>query len=136
MPDSVGPYISASLNWVLGKRSNLSLSYLHNVVPSDVFDAVGQQADRVIINFSYDITHRITVHLASTYTHSTYTQELLQGGIPGFQEDDLIIDTGLSYQINTNFSIEGGYVLSDISSQENQRDYTRNQVYIGVRGTY
>ena len=136
VPSSINPYASVSVDWHLGKRSELTFTYLHNVVPTDVFNAVGQDADRFSVRFSYDITARLSAYFDSTLTHSEYTSSLLQDNVPGFSEDDLGLDLGLTYHINANFSIEGGYLLSDISSQEDVRDYTRNQVYIGVRGTY
>ena len=133
--DSVSPYASITFSWQLGKRSNLTLDYLHNVVPTDVVTAVGQEADRFSARFSYDFTARLTGHLAATYTHSDYTSDLLLAG-SSFEEDDLGLDTGLEYRVTSNFSFEGGYSLSNISSGEEYRDYTRNQVYLGVRGTY
>ena len=133
--DSVSPYGAASLNWTLGKRSKLSLNYVHTVEPTDVVTAIGEEADRFSASFSYDITTRINVHLTTTYTHADYTEVLLQSG-GSFTEDNIGLDAGLEYRINANFSIDGGYFLSDISSQQSGRDYTRNQVYVGVRGTY
>lgn len=129
------PYASATVEWRLGKRSDLNFSYLHNVVPSDVVQSYGQQADRFTLRFNYDITSHLTAHVAGTYTHSEYTSDLLQSGT-SFTEEDLGVDTGLAYHLTDNFSFEAGYLLSDISSQEDYRDYTRNQVYLGVRGTY
>jgi hypothetical protein len=134
--DSISPYALVNVDWHLGKRSELTFNYLHNVVPTDVFDAVGQEADRFSVRFSYDLTARLTVYFDTTLTHSAYTSSLIQDNTPSFTEDDLGLDLGLTYHINANFSIEAGYLLSDISSQEDVRDYTRNQVYIGVRGTY
>ena len=134
--DSITPYASASLQWVLGKRSFLNFDYTHSVVPSDVANAIGQEADRFSGRFSYDLTSRITLHLAGIETHSEYDSDVLQNGVPSFDEDDFETDLGAEYSVNGNFSFEAGYLLSDISSQENYRDYTRNQVYVGVRGTY
>jgi hypothetical protein len=134
--DSASPYASATVEWRLGKRSDVNFSYLHNVVPTDVFDSVGQEADRFTLRVNYDITARLTAHLAGTYTHSDYTSDLLQDGTPSFTEEDIGVDAGAEYRVNDNFSFEAGYLLSDISSQEDFRDYTRNQVYLGIRGTY
>lgn len=132
---SVSPYGSASLDWRLGKRSDLTLNYVHTIEPTDVFDAVGQESDRFTVQFRYDITARITAHLSSTFTYADYTSQVLQSG-NSFTEQDLGLDAGLDYRINANFSIEGGYDLGVISSDESERDYTRNRVYLGVRGTY
>ena len=141
MPDhldsSVSPYGSVGVDWRLGARSTLNFNYAHNVVPTDVLAATGQVADRFTLRFSYDVTPSITVHAQGIITHSEYTQSLIQASAaPNFTENVYGIDTGFSYHFNPHFDFEGGYLFSDISSQESFRDYTRNQVYLGVRGTY
>jgi opacity protein-like surface antigen len=135
--DSVSPYAAVTLGWQLGKRSSLSFSYTHNVVPTDVVNAIGEEADRFSVRFAYDVTQRITLHLEGIETHAEYRSSLLApGSSPSFSEDDVGVDLGAEYHLSDNFSFEAGYLLSDVSSQENSRDYTRNQVYVGVRGTY
>jgi len=139
--DSVGtstsPYASVTANWRLGKRSSLDFNYVHNVVTSDVVTSTGQEADRVTTKFKYDITPSITSHLEGIYTHSDYTSQLLlPGTISSFTEDVVAIDTGFDYHFNKNFDFDLGYLFSDVSSQLTFREYTRNQVYLGVRGTY
>jgi hypothetical protein len=126
-----------SLNWQLGARSSLVFSYVHSVVPTDVYVAQGQIADRFDTTFKYDITPHLTAHLEGIYTYGQYTTELLNAGtVPAFDENDLAIDSGLVYHVNSNFDVETGYLFTDVSSGLGFRDYTRNQVYIGVRGTY
>ena len=129
------PYASATLNWQLGERSSLNFNYIHNVVPTDVFTAEGQEADRFGAAFVYNITPRVTAHLEGTYTHSQYTSELVSAG-PSFNEDVVGFDTGLQYHLNSYLDFEGGYVFTDVSSGIAAREYTRDQFYLGVRGTY
>jgi hypothetical protein len=137
LPDSVSPYAAATLQWQLGARSNLDFSYTHNVVPTDVVNATGQEADRFSLRLSYDVTKRFTVHLEGIETHSHYSSELLAPNTtPSFNEDDFGLDLGGQYRISENFAVEAGYLLSDVSSGQAPRDYLRDQVYIGVRGTY
>lgn len=134
---STSPYVSLTVNWRLGERSSLDFGYLHNVVPTDVVTATGQEADRINAKFSYDITPSITTHLEGIYTHSDYTSDLiLPGTISDFTEDVVAIDTGFAYHFNKNFDFDGGYTFSNVSSQLTFREYTRNQVYVGIRGTY
>jgi len=134
---STSPYAAFNINWRLGHRSNLDFNYVHNVVATDVITAVGQEADRFTSRFKYDITPSITAHLEGIYTHSDYTSELLQPGtMPSFTEDVLAVDTGLAYHFNKNFDFDTGYTFSNVSSDLSFREYTRNQVYLGVRGTY
>ena len=137
VPDSASPYAAVNLDWRLGKRSDLIFSYTHNVVPTDVANAVGQEADRFTIRFNYDLTPRISLHLEGIETYSDYRSDLIQAGtVPSFTENDTGVDFGGEYRVTQNFSVEAGYLLSDVSSEETGRDYLRNQVYVGVRGTY
>ncbi len=134
---SLSPYAALTLDWQLGKRSKLTFSYTHDIVPTDEVDAVGQEADRFSIRFAYDITPRITVHLEGIETYSDYTSELIEPGtVPEFHESDVGVDFGFEYHLNSNFGFEAGYLLSDVSSELGERDYTRNQIYVGIRGTY
>jgi hypothetical protein len=131
------PYASANVNWQIGERSRLIASYVHSVTPTDVVIAQGQESDRFTANFLYNITQNITVNLEGIYTYSDYPQDLIAGGSANaFTENVLGVDTGLTYHYDQYVDFEAGYILSDVSSQESDRDYTRNQFYLGVRGTY
>jgi hypothetical protein len=135
---SVSPYASATINWRLGERSHLDFSYLHNVVTTDVVFANAQTADRLSARFSYDVTPSITTHLEGIYTHSDYTSQLIQPSTlsSSFTEDVVAVDTGFAYHFNKNFDFDLGYIFSNVSSQLIFREYTRNQVSVGIRGTY
>jgi hypothetical protein len=135
--DSVSPYASLTLQWQLGARSSLDFSYTHNVVPTDVVNAIGQEADRFSLRFNYDVTKRFTVHIEGIETHSEYNSDLLAANTTSsFSEDDFGLDLGGQLRLNENFAVEAGYLLSDVSSEQATRDYVRDQVYIGLRGTY
>lgn len=134
--ETVLPYGSATVNWTLGKRSELDFNYTHSVVPTDVDQAVGQEADRFTATFKYDVTANLTAHLQGIYTHGSYSQSFLFGNISSFTEDVVGIDTGFDYHFDKNFDYTMGYTFSNVSSGLDFRNYTRNQVYVGVRGTY
>jgi hypothetical protein len=137
LADSVSPYAAVTLQWQLGARSSLEFTYTHNVVPTDVVNAIGQEADRFSLRLNYDVTKRFTVHVEGIETHSRYDSNLLAANTtPSFSEDDFGIDLGGQLRITDNFAFEAGYLLSDVSSEQAPRDYLRDQVYIGVRGTY
>jgi hypothetical protein len=133
---SVSPYGAITFNWQLGARSSLTFDYLHDVVPTDVAFADGQVADRFSSNFKYDVTSRITTHLEGILTHGEYSGQLIAPGVSSFSENDYAIDTGATYHIDQNFDVDAGYIYSGVSSDLSYRDYSRDQVYAGVRGTY
>jgi hypothetical protein len=137
--DSTTPYASANANWQLGERSRLIAAYVHTVTPTDVFFAQGAESDRFTANFLYNITADITTHLEGIYTHSNVTQDFLTvngGGTSAFTENIASFDTGVTYHYNQYIDFEAGYIFSVVDSEEQFRDYTRNQLYLGVRGTY
>jgi hypothetical protein len=137
--DSESPYASANINWQLGERSRLIGSYVHTVTPTDVFFAQGEESDRFTANFLYNISSKITVHLQGIYSVNDYTDDFLtEAGTntSSFTENVIGIDTGVTYHYNQYLDFEAGYLLDFVQSDVNFEDYTRNQVYVGIRGTY
>jgi len=134
---TTSPYAAASVHWQLGSRSAFAFNYVHEVVPTDVITADGQIADRFTASLHYDILPTLTVHGALAFTHGDYTDGLIvPGAVSNYTENDLALETGLDYHVNSYLDLEAGYIFSDVSSDLSFRDYTRHQIYIGVRGTY
>lgn len=133
------PYASANLNWQLGERSRFIASYVHTVTPTDFQGADAEIADRVTGNFLYNVTPDITTHFEGDFTHANYDSQDLDpsgGAVDSFSEDVAAFDTGVTYHYDQYVDFELGYIFSIVNSQEQFRNYTRNQIYIGVRGTY
>jgi hypothetical protein len=137
---AAAPYASANVNWQLGERSRLIGSYVHTVTPTDISVAEGQTSDRFTANFLYNITSDITTHFEGIYSHNDISNEFLTdagtNGTSSSTEDVISFDTGVTYHYDQYVDFEAGYVFSDVSSQFSFEDYTQNQIYLGVRGTY
>jgi len=139
--DSTAPYAAVSVNWNLGARSALIGSYAHEVTPSDQTDSNGQIADRFNATFTYLITPRLNAHLDGVFTLSTFSSGLSGSGLSSdYQERDYEVDTGLTFQYNSEFNFLAGITVSGVSSNGvsnfGNNNYHRDEVYIGVRGTY
>ncbi len=140
--NSLSPYASLSLSWTLGERSSLSFSYSHQVTPSDQAGANGQESDRLATGFSYQITPRLTSHLDGIITFANVPSDLAttEGStVPsasGYQETVYDIDTSLAYAYTANVSFDLGLTFSGVDSNNSNNNYTRDEAYIGVRGTY
>ncbi|MCE0499639.1 MAG: outer membrane beta-barrel protein [Methylacidiphilales bacterium] len=135
--DTTTPYATASLDWQLGHRSHLEVGYSYSVVPTDVTTASGQVASRVYANFNYDISRSLSAHLNLAENYGDYATGFVQSNTTGtFTEWDSALDVGLTYHISNHFDANIGYTFSDVSSQLSYRDYTRNQYYFGIRGSY
>ena len=90
-------------------------------------------------NFLYNVTPDITTHFEGDFTHAEYDSQDLDpsgGAISDFSENVAAFDTGVTYHYNQYVDFELGYIFSIVDSEEQFRNYTRNQIYIGVRGTY
>jgi hypothetical protein len=131
------PYAALSLSWGLGARSALSFDYAHEITPSYQVGANGQTSDRFSGNFSYVITPRLSSHLQGTYTNATISQQLsVAGAGNSYNEGEYALDTGLTYQYNSYLDINWGITLSGVTAETNGNDYSRQEAYFGVRGTY
>lgn len=84
------------------------------------------------------VTHRITPNLTGTLTGGYQNSRYFGGSADGDTEDYFSVGVYLNYRITTHFSTEAGYtyskLLSDVTSSF--REFSRNQVYLGVRATY
>jgi hypothetical protein len=135
----VSPYAALSVSWTLGARSSLTFDYAHEVTPSSEVGANGQLSDRLSTGFSYQITTRLSTHLDAIFTDSTVSGGLAvqSGGLPSdYSENTYEADLGLVYSYNSNFSLDGGFTFTGVQSDIDNNNYTRDEVYVGVRGTY
>ncbi len=140
-PDSLSPYGALSFSWSLGARSTLSFDYAHEVTPTDQVNANEQTSDRISANFSYQITPRLSAHLQGIYTKADTSESLInQPGATAnnnYTENDYALDTGLNYQFDKYIGVDGGVTLSGVSSNSTfNNNYSRDETYVGIRGTY
>jgi hypothetical protein len=138
---TISPYAALSIGWTLGAHSSLSFDYAHEVTPSDEVNANGQTSDRFSANFSYSITPSLSAHLQGIYTKADISSTLINSDVAGvssgYTENDYGLDTGLTYHYNSNFDFDAGITLSGVTSSGiSTNNYTRDQTYVGVRGTY
>ncbi len=135
--DSFAPYAAASVSWSLGARSQLSAEYAHEVTPNDNASSNGQQSDRITTSFQYMVTSRITTHLQAIFTYANVSGNFLASGTqPGYTETQYAADAGITYTFDKYIGIDADVNYSGIDSELADRDYTRAQFSIGVRGTY
>jgi hypothetical protein len=133
----VSPYANVSLGWTLGAKSSLSFSYSHAITPAQDGISDGQESDRASVSFNYQVSPDISTHLTGIYTLASVTPALASDAtqLP-YSDTSFGIDTGISYTINGYLSADFNYTVTDVSSQIQAFNYTRNQVSFGIRGTY
>lgn len=133
----LSPYAALSVNWTLGARSLLSFNYAHEVTPTDQVQANGEISDRFTANFRYDITSSLSAHLQGILTQLDVQQGFINaGGLTSYTETDYALDTGLTYHYNSYLDFDCGITVSGVSSDLGFNEYSRDEAYVGVRGTY
>jgi Putative beta-barrel porin 2 len=150
----ITPYASAAVSWQLGKRSSLSFNYTHEVAPTDDGGASAATIDRLSAGFSYDISTFLNAHLQGVYTNEQIDEQFVtqsenlaivndqfvvqqQNNTENFSGNEKIytVDAGLTYHYNNYLDFDAGLAFSGVQSDFNI-PYDRQQVYLGVRGTY
>lgn len=142
------PYGNLVANWDLGARTSVNASYTHSFIQTDATNFYGQEADSFSVGGQYKITPAFSTHANIAYTLGNYNNKLrATGATPGglgltitspgnVQEDVLGLDWGFSYNLNKYLDLDWGYIYTLSTSDDPARDYDRNRVYIGIRGTY
>jgi len=134
---SFSPYAAFSIGWALGARSSLSFDYSHEITPTDQLGANGQSSDRVSANFSYSITPSLSAHLQGIYTLADITPALISSSsVSSYTETSYGIDTGMTYHYNSFLDFSAEFSSYAVSSGIATDNYTRQQVTLGITGTY
>jgi hypothetical protein len=133
------------VNWNLGARSALSFNYAHEVTPSDEVNANAQTSDRFTANFNYAITPRISSHLEGIFTKADISQSFINtsnsnannSNSVAYDENQYAVDTGFTFHYNNYLDFDAGVTISGVNGGSLYNDdYSRDQTYLGVRGTY
>ena len=137
----VAPYADISASWQIGERSSLSADYSHETTPSDNFGSNAQESDRVSSSFSYQINPQLSAHAQLSYTYSVVSGAdiYLTSTTNSYTETVYAADVGASYNFIKYLSLSLDISESGVSSgatNTGDLNYNREEVTLGVRGTY
>jgi hypothetical protein len=138
--DRLSPYVDASATYSYMAESyvQIGVKNLHNST-----DVVGTgfapnnpvldtQSTALYVSVNQQIAPRVTASLLGQYQDSRF-----DGGQYSTLSDDFFIaGINFAYHFNPFVLLEAGYNYNKLNSDIPFRGYTRNQVYIGVRGSY
>jgi hypothetical protein len=133
----VSPYVDASMTWQYAQSSTaqVGIKHLHNatdVVGATASPVLDSESTAAYASVNHKLTGDLTGSLLGQFQRSTFNG----GSVNGQSEDFLILGLNLAYRITPYLSGEAGYNWNKLVSDISTRDYTRNQIYIGVRATY
>lgn len=134
--DSIGPYGSLDTVWNYAPKSSLRAGYAHrvNLTDNPFF------SDITLNEFTLGITHYITpkVSVSNNFSASfgTFKQGQSFAGTQNTDELTLRNDISIGYEFSKYMSIRAGYIHSTVDSEDANREYSRNQGYFAIRGSY
>ena len=142
--DSLSPYVSLSLNYTYANSGALSFgfTYSHNQTEqaaSAVNPGAGVTLDEASAVVYLTATQKLTP-LSPNLTASAslqYQNSVFNGGPSNSQSQNFfLLGLDLAYQFNPHLSAETGYNFDVLTSDLAGFDYTRNQVFVGVKAAY
>jgi hypothetical protein len=141
--DSWSPYASASARYQYLPGDFLQFGLNVDRNSTDVTSGSGAVlepdelvADQQTLRVYAAVTHRLASRITGNVFGSVQASEFQGGADDG--DIDMFYSLGLrfDYLLTHNWSFEAGYSFDRLDSDLDGRSYSRNRVFLGMRGTY
>jgi hypothetical protein len=93
-----------------------------------------EESTAVYLAVSHRVTSRFTVAFMGQAQYSTFDGG--GGGYNGEEENFYVMTLDLAYHFTPWLAGETGYTFNKLNSELNDRSFSRNEVYLGIRATY
>jgi hypothetical protein len=135
------PYVDANITWLYLEGSYAQLGVRHQRAQTDVGfvpmnGGIVPNMDAESTTVYGSVNHRVygglVGSLIAQYQKSVYETDVTDD----FSDDYFMAGLNLTYEINKFLAAEVGYNYDRLDSELDFRSFTRNRVYVGIRGTY
>ncbi len=135
--DTIGPYANVGTVWNYDDKSNVNASYTYGTSNTDN----GNFSSSLSHSFNGGITHFFTEKFSmgalGRYQLAEFdTSQGFAAATSDVTEHTLSVGVNARYEITNYLSADVGYTYTEVISDANNREYDRNQVYIGISGSY
>jgi hypothetical protein len=126
------PYVEVSGTWNYNPGSFLQAGLRHSRNQTDASQALDQESTTLFGSVNHQLSPALTLSVVGQAQRSSFN------GGPADSDSDLFFLAGvnLAYRINQFLAAEVGYNYDRLDSDVVGRGYSRNRVYLGLRGTY
>jgi hypothetical protein len=104
--------------------------------PNGLVPNMDAESTTVYTSINHRIWGNFVASLVAQYQNSAYENNVSED----FSDDYFMAGVNLTYEINKFLAAEVGYnydrLDSELTESGQPRSYTRNRVYVGIRGTY
>jgi|ERR1700731_322178 len=127
------PYFEGTVNYAVGKRVSVSWNSHYGLEEPDVAGSQSRTTFRTGFQTKFNLTSRISSTVDLYYVHDDYPS-FTSGMVvtPGFIENTFDGNLSLRYAITPLIGVQAGYHYTNISSDIQFREYSRNRVSAGV----
>jgi len=135
--DAVNPYANGAVTYSYAPGSYLQTGLIFRRQATDVTGATGAVVtDQMAGTIFGEVNHRLTGKLTANGIVQGQIAEFNDGSVDGEQDQFLVFGAHLDYEINKFLAAEAGYNYDRLNSDLPDRSFTRNRVYLGLRGSY
>ena len=125
------PYADVSASYAYTQGSYAQLGIRHSRVQTDIV-ALDQEATTIYGSINHQITPKLIGRVLGQFQDSSFNQGINDERA----EQYYLVGLNFEYMINQFLSAETGYNFDRLDSDVQNRSYTRNRVYIGIRASY
>lgn len=141
LSSDTAPYAEVNMTVSPSPATRLTMGAGYSMLESDIFPYANQNRARVFVGMSYDLTARVALNLAGSYSYSKYKAD--DAVARDLAESDVELDDGsenlvqlstrLTYRVNRSNWLEAGWQFTTLDADDklNRQDFDRNRISIG-----
>jgi hypothetical protein len=129
------PYFEGTLTYAVEKNASISWTNRYAIEEPDVLSNQSRKTFRTGLRGNYNFTPRISGILGAYYEHDAYDASTMPPA-SAFDEDAFDLSLTVRYAINRFFGVEAGYAHTEVTSDINVREYSRNRYWGGLNITF
>jgi len=132
------PFVDISLASAVGKRGNGKVGYRYGLSETEHAAFGVESAHTLYGGINAWLGALTSLHINTTYEMADFDSSTIIAGrdVADRDEDAWLLGIVLRHHVTKDLYLEGGYRLTDISSDFEGSDYQRNRYYIGFGGIF
>lgn len=131
--DKTAPYAEVAVNHATSDRSSVQLFASAGFDGSELGSYDSRYSYRIGANGTYQVSKRLTLNSGINYAYSVFDGS---GATADVNEHELSASAGLGYRLWDNVTMDANYSYTLLSSDDNQRDYDRNRISLGINASF
>jgi hypothetical protein len=131
--NKTSPYVEASLNYALSRKSNLRWYNQLGFDGSQLGNYDARYAFHTGVTLTNQITEKLAVNAGVNYVHSDYRGN---STVSSAKEDEFNASLGVSYKLWKNLSLQANYSFTTISSDITLNEFDRHYTTVGLNASF